>query len=352
MTLLREYALQEAAERLSELLGSEAKVLQAAPSRRSDKITDGLIEADGFRFAVVYKQSLGAASLAGAASEAKHLAEREDGAVIPLVVVPYIGETGPSLCEQAGVDWLDLSGNARIKAPGLRIWIEGHPNRFKERGRPANVFAPKSARITRWLLTHPDEVKSQRELAQKTGMDEGQTSRVISRLLADDLVIRDSDGTIQVRDRALLLDAWHEHYDISKHQIIKGHMAARSGAEAMERLVEVYKAHHQSYAMTGLPAAWLLTHFAAFRLNTVYLERRPESAVLKELGFREEERGANTWLILPNDSGVLQGAKNRDGVRCVHPVQVYMDLKQLPERAEEAARHLREAILQGSFDAG
>lgn len=53
----------------------------------------------------------------------------------------------------------------------------------------------------------------------------------------------------------------------------------------------------------------------------------------------------------PSDEGVFQGARKTDGIRCVHPVQVYMDLKWLPERAEKAAQHLREAILKGTFDA-
>ena len=274
-----------------------------------------------------------------------------DEKVLPLLAVPYMGETGQRLCEELGVAWLDLSGNARIKAPGLRIWIEGHPNKYKERGRPSNVFAPKSARIARWFLIHPEEARSQRELARECGLDEGQLSRIMSRLLETGLVVRDANGLIRVPDRALMLDAWHEAYQVSKHQIIKGHIAARTGEELMGRLGKALDIHQRPYAMTGLGAAWNLSHFAGFKLNTVYLERRPEQALLDALGFRSEERGANTWLMLPADEGVFQGARHVGGIRCVHPVQVYMDLKGLPERAERAARHLRKAILEGAFDA-
>ena len=34
------------------------------------------------------------------------------------------------------------------------------------------------------------------------------------------------------------------------------------------------------------------------------------------------------------------------GVQCVSPVQAYLDLRGLPERAEEAAEHLRKERLQ------
>ena len=78
-----------------------------------------------------------------AASRARAAADTVDGA-IPLVAVPYMGDVGRRLCEDAGVAWLDLSGNAHIVAEGLRVVISGRPNRFKRRGRPPSAFAPKS----------------------------------------------------------------------------------------------------------------------------------------------------------------------------------------------------------------
>ena len=38
--------------------------------------------------------------------------------VIPLLAVPYMGETARAYCEQNGVAWLDLSGNGRIVGAG------------------------------------------------------------------------------------------------------------------------------------------------------------------------------------------------------------------------------------------
>ena len=78
----------------------------------------------------------------------------------------------------------------------------------------------------------------------------------------------------------------------------------------------------------------------------MYLERQPAAQLLERLGFREEGRGANTWLVVPNDSGVFDGAAPVDGVNCVHPVQVYLDLRGHPERADEAAEELRGRLLR------
>ncbi len=52
---------------------------------------------------------------------------------------------------------------------------------------------------------------------------------------------------------------------------------------------------------------------------TFFLDDVPSEELRERLGFREEPRGANLWLVIPNDLGVFQGAELRDGVRCVHP---------------------------------
>ncbi len=77
-------------------------------------------------------------------SEIKDSFEKD---AIPLIVVPYMGKSGMDFCQEHDLSWIDLSGNAHIKAPRLLIHVEGRPNRFKKVGRPANVFAPKSAEL-------------------------------------------------------------------------------------------------------------------------------------------------------------------------------------------------------------
>jgi len=59
------------------------------------------------------------------------------GNAVPVVAVPYMGDLGKRLCAEADVSWFDLSGNADIDAPGLRVLIEGKPNRFVRSGRPS-----------------------------------------------------------------------------------------------------------------------------------------------------------------------------------------------------------------------
>ncbi len=346
--LAQRHALRQVIETLSEVLATppaEARFepieIQAGASRRLAARPDLLVDIGSFEFLVEWRGAGSASEVGAAVQWIRRHAEHFGEAVIPLVAVPYMGDVGRQLCAEGGVAWLDLSGNAQIVAPGLRIQLDGRPNRFKSPGRPASVFAPKSSRIARCLLLRPDRSFTQRELARSAGMDEGFTSRIVRKLEADGLVVRDSSRAVKARDPDLLLDAWREAYAFSKHDILRGHVPARSGDELLGRLAAALAERDVDYAATGLAGAWLHDRFAAFRLVTLYLHEPPGTELLQELLFREEPRGANVWLVVPNDEGVFHGASSRDGFRAVHPVQVYLDLQGHPERANEAAVHLR-----------
>lgn len=312
--------------------------------------TDSVIELGGLTLVVEWKGSGEAAAVSRAAEQVKQNASAVGRHAIPLVAVPFMGPVGRERCEEAGVAWLDLSGNARIFAQGIRVLISGKPNKFRRKGRPSSAFAPKSSRIARWLLMHPHQPASQRELARETGMDEGYTSRIVAKLEQDNLVVRGEQGAIRPRDSGLLLDAWREAYSFWKHQVLRGHMPARSGVGLLRQLAEGLRENKNEYAATGLAAAWLLTKFAGFRLVTIYVPEPPSAEFLSYLGFREEERGENVWLVVPNDEGVFHGAADRDGVACVHPIQAYLDLRDHPGRAKEAADHLRAELLDWRAD--
>lgn len=306
---------------------------------------DAVIKAAGQTFVVELTEAASAGPVAVHAERAASAAKAQRKRAIPVVAVPYMGSSGRDACERAGVSWFDFSGNARILAPGIRIIIDGRPNQFPKRGRPSSAFAPKSSRIARWLLMHPTEAMAQREISQATDVSEGLVSRVVSRLEEEHYVVRTDSGLVRASNPQLLLAAWQDEYRFSKHTIIRGHVAARSG-DALTRLVaDTLSAAKVEHAATGLSAAWQLARFAGFRTATFFVAVEPTASLEGELGFREDARGANLWLVVPNDAGVFQGANDRGGVRCVHPVQAYLDLEEHPERALDAAERIRAEFL-------
>ncbi|MFN0064322.1 MAG: MarR family transcriptional regulator [Myxococcaceae bacterium] len=304
-----------------------------------------VVRAGGHVFVVEVLAVASPGSVAAHAERVVTAAKRLRRKATPLLAVPYMTGAGRRVAEGAQVPWFDLSGNAHIVAPGLRIIVEGRLNRFPRVGRPASVFAPKSARLVRWLLMHPERASLQRELARATEMDEGMVSRLSARLEADNYVVREPSGALRVKDPALLLDAWQAEYRFERHVLIQGSVAARSG-DALTRFVgDALASAHVQHAATGLSAAWQFSRFASFRIATFFVSEPLSDTLRARLGFREEPRGANLWLVVPNDAGVFQGVGNQSGVRCVHPVQTYVDLKSHPERATEAAERLRTDLL-------
>ncbi len=342
--------MTEIPRRIAELLAVpiDRVNVKVEPSvRRGISIqTDLLVSAGGFKFAVECKASGQAASVAMGIRSIRHFVEASRGKYIPLLVAPYLGEIGQTLCEEAKVCWLDLSGNARLIAPGRRVSIEGKPNLFKHSGRPSSVFAPKSARIARLLLIEPERAFSQRELAKASGLDEGFTSRIVRQLETQRLVTRAASGAVSVTNFDNMLNAWLEVYDFSKHHIVRGHIAARSSDAVLRQLSTQLEQNKIEYAATGLAAAWLLNQFAGFRLVAFYVKQVPSAEVCQKMGFYEEPRGENVWLVEPNDDGVFEGSSKRDGINCVHPVQAFLDLKNQPERSAEAAEELRLKFLK------
>ena len=347
-------AIESVIDRLAKFVGiSLDQVELAFDSKRSLSngrlyYIDCVVNVGSYTFAIEYKKNAITSTIDSAINQLTRISKCEKSA-IPLLLVPFMGNTGADMCSDAGISWMDLSGNARIHASGLSVHVEGRPNIYKRTGRPSSVFAPKSSRIVHWLLLHPSEFISQREISKATDTGEGYTSTIVHKLEADHLIIRNDEGAITPRDPALLLDAWRESYDFYKHDIIKGSIATRSSHGLLRTLAESLTQQAVSYAVTGLAAAWLLDQFAGFRLLTFYLATTPSSDLLKKLDFREVSGvGANIWFVVPKDDGVFHGAGICEGISCVDPVQIYLDLKAQPERSKEAAQRLRKEHLNWS----
>jgi biotin operon repressor len=345
MGRIPEHHEKELAARLSELMGSSVKITPPGKVHGPDESPGPgrrlIATTATHRFACLLLAS-------GRAGEVHHALlgwSRSPEKPVPLLVAPFMGPAGKELCASAGVSWLDLSGNAEIKAPGLVVRVEGRPNRFRPRGRRWSAFAPKSSRVTRFLLMEPLTFQSQRQIATATGLSESFVSKIVARLEDDALIVRSPSARgLRPRDPSLLLEAWREDYDFFRHEVIRGHVTSTGGEDLLRRLAGTLADAGIRHVATGL-AAWLLAPFAMFRLATVYVARMPGVEILEALGFHETERGSNTWLVVPNDEGVFQGAQVQEGVFCVHPVQAVLDLAKHPERSREAADLVRERHL-------
>lgn len=318
-------------------------VAETPPAVKSAAEPDLVIHTPGGHKSLVveFKSSSRVGVVTQAARQAKSFAEQLDA--VPVVTVPFMGESGARAVDEIGVSFVDLSGNAKLRGDGYFIHVTGRPNKYPERGRPSSPFTPASSRVARALLERPDHWWLRVELTDATRLASGQVSKVVARLLDEGLVEERDDRSLRPRDANQLLDAWASEYDIERGARIElGHVTGNGIALAHE-LDQRLRTGRIDHAFTGLPAAWLYDQFASFRLVTLFVDDLDEAVVATRM--REESRGANVQLISPRDEGVYYEAREIEGLRCVSPVQTYLDLLGLPERSDEAAGHLREYVL-------
>jgi hypothetical protein len=303
---------------------------------------DFVVEVGDNRFVIEVKSSDEVAAI-DRAWRARPSVAKGQGADVRVLAVPYMGPKARVYARAREMSWLDLSGNADIRAPGVRILIGGMSNRFARRGRPSTVFSPRAARVSRAMLVEPDRWWFQKELAEATQLSRGYVSKLVRRMLDDELVAMEQDR-VRPRSASVLLDAWAQEHDFTRQDVRRFHVASRSGRDVLSVVAERFGAPGAPrWAATGLGAAWLWTQHADFRLATFYVEEPLHDP--EELGLRPVDRGENVWIAVPRDGGVFYHAKRKRGVLCVHPVQVYLDLLGHPERAKEAASQLRSELL-------
>lgn len=263
----------------------------------------------------------------------------------PLIVVPYMGQVGADFCKSKEVSWLDLSGNAHVEARDVYIHVQGEPNKYKSPGRPSNIFAPKSSRVSRFLLIHPERFFRQKTISDKTDLNRGYVSKIVHRLEEANLILKE-DSKITVKDPEVMLEAWRENYNFNDHDIIKGTVPSKSSQTALRKISDSFKKRSVQYAATGLGAAWLYTEYSNFRLCSFYLQEDPDPGLLDSISFTKTKRGHNLWLVIPKDKGVTCGNREVKGINCVHPIQLYLDLiTGHPERSKDAARSVKEKLL-------
>lgn len=299
-----------------------------------DSECDMCLSAGGWTLAINVRGSSSPAAVAAFAD-----ALNDPTLAVDVLVVPFMTAGAVRAASERQVNWIDLSGNASVRAHGLHVRVQGFPNQFRARGRPASAFGAKSGRVTRTLLLDPERFWTQKQLAEATGLSPAAVSRTVRRL--NDMVLLERDGaSFRPRDRDLLLDTWAADYRLDRHDIVMGHVTG-SGVELAHELHRRLAEADVEHAFTGLAAAWVWDMFARFRLVSVYVDGDPRTAA-ERIGLRREARGANVQLIGPDDGGVLDGRRTISDLPCVALPQIYIDLTHLPERAAEAAQELRD----------
>jgi hypothetical protein len=271
---------------------------------------------------------------------------------VPLVCAPYISPRVAELCREQTVGYLDSVGNCRIAGPGLFVHVSGRPNR-PTTSKAVDPFSRKSSRIVRTLLTNPGKGWQVQQLAQQADVSLGLVSKVKTALL-EEAYLEERDRLLFVRDPIKLLQGWAAEYrpQVKRLQLF----AIPRPQETEKRLARWCQSSTITYALTQLSAAWRYSPLVRYDKGVAYIDSKLEAEnklkdLLEQIDAREVDTGVNCTLWLTDDPAVFTDAREFDGVSIVSPLQLYLDLKALTGRGEDAAQEILERELQPQFTA-
>lgn len=246
---------------------------------------------------------------------------------VPVVATTYLSPRARAMLRDRGVGYIDTTGNVRIEAstPGLFISADGvdrdpWPRDHKLR----SLRGPGAARAMRAIIdTRPPY--GVRELAQSTGASAPTLSRVLD-LLEREAIVTRVRGAVSTVDWMAAIRRWAGDYDQTNSNTPTTALDPR-GLPALEKKLGATKF---AYVATGAFAAQRFDPIAPARLAAIYVTDAAES--IDNLDLRETEAGANVVLLEPFDPVVFDRTVDRDGLCCVAPSQLAVDLLTGPGR--------------------
>jgi hypothetical protein len=181
-------------------------------------------------------------------------------------------------------------------------------------------------------------------LAANAGTSLGQVASV-KKQLEDREWINATSAGFRLTDPSALLWEWSENYDIRRNRI-RDFYTLKSLPEIEAELAEFCENAGISYALTGFSGGARYAPAVRYQRATAYAADDDVAKVAHALNLKEVSSGANVSLIVLDDRNVLYGSQLIGGVCVASPGQVYLDLRSLHARGEEAA----EALLRGVIE--
>jgi hypothetical protein len=122
-----------------------------------------------------------------------------DGFDAGVVFADRLAERTRDVLRERGWGWLDRRrGHLRIWVPGLRLDAPVTPSAAPSAAglppakmRVRDPFSPSGVTLALWLLLHPHDAASPREIARQTSISPGQVSNLLGALSAESLLRRD-----------------------------------------------------------------------------------------------------------------------------------------------------------------
>jgi len=274
----------------------------------------------------------------------------QGGHVVPVLAALYLSPERQVLCREAGVYFIDLSGNVFVAHQSFYVERIGFPNKYPEKRQRRYPFSDKASLILRELLKDSKRQWGIRELAEKIGLDPGYVSRMAKSLSESGYALRVS-GKLKIRSPKEILDDWVRAYDLKRNERHRFFVLASDVKSILQRLRKIDVPRKVEYALSVQAGAGLVAPHAVYKEVHMYV-RDSEGVEFfkKELDLKDADQGANLVLMMPYyKHSVFYDSRKIEELRVVSDIQLYLDLYGYPVRGREQAEHLYDKRLKKLF---
>jgi DNA-binding MarR family transcriptional regulator len=265
-----------------------------------------------------------------------------------LVVFERSSPDARALLRERRVSYAAANGELFVFAPPVYIERSATRPAVRLAAAPAAPFAARASRVARWLLLHPDERSSMRELAHTLGLSEALVSRTVRALADDELLVIEHDPDdarvrrARLRDAGAMLDAFERAAAASRLRRVTWDVGAHDAAGAIEILREAAGQTRRPYAVGGLAGAALVRRVVEPGDVALWIGRDDLDVWAQALlGSPARTGPGRITAQLTPDPFMLSLVEQREGISVADPVQLYLDCRLSGERALEAAEAIR-----------
>ena len=261
-------------------------------------------------------------------------------------IAPYISPAVRQLCDETGVGYLDLEGNARIAFGGVFIERIVADKPAAQQRELKSLFRPRSAQVLRAMLREPGRAWRVTELSETSGVSLGHVSNVRTGLIDREWAHASDDGLV-LSDPNALLDAWRDSYSAPLGERLRFYTPLHGSAlETAARSALRSDSAPGRAAFASFSAAQWISPYARTGMHYFFADEEGVRKLQAALKLTPSSKGDNVVITVPKDLGLLvDTVEPAPGAVCTSPVQTYLDLFVAGERGAEAADHLRQERL-------
>jgi len=270
-----------------------------------------------------------------------------------LLAAPFLSASSQEILREAGFGWLDLTGNCRLAFDSIHIEIaKTARNPFSTKRTLKSLFAPKSARLLRLMLTIPGPWKVT-DLATRAKVSLGQVSKVRQALLDKEWAIAEQGAGLRLRNPDALLNAWR---DVAAPPEVESRGYTLAHGKELDTQLKLLFSRAQlenaNILLASYSAARWLAPFARVSGEFFYADSRGADLLQRHFRLEAAAKGENITILKPIDDAMWdEGIVISRDLRGASLVQTYLDLWTSGERGREAAEHFRREMIDPALKA-